>query len=576
MDYNCLPYRSIMAVDFEFRGVTGGSPDVVCMVAKDLLSGELYTLWSNELYMRKECPFPTGEDSLVLTYAGTAEAACIIALGWELPENHLDLYVEFKNMVNGDFRWKCGYGLLSALKYFRLPCLYCNDKTFMRELILSQSEYTDKEKSMILQYCESDVVALESLLPKMLPSINIDQALLRGQYMLGTAKIEHAGIPLDVDRYKLISNNLDGIRNYLIERVDRNYGVYVGGSFNESHFHRYVQNKQIDWPLTESGACKRDKETFKMMSLIFPEFYPLGQLRKTLSSLHKFSLPVGNDQCVRCHLAPFASKTSRNQPSTSSFVYGLPKWLRGLIRPPEGYGLAYIDYSQQEFGIAAALSGDVNMQDAYHSGDPYLTMAKQSGRVPQNATKESHPEERKLFKEVVLATQYCMGAQSLGQRLGRSALAAKELLKLHRQVYRQFWKWIQNRVDQAYLDGYMETVYGWRLQVSSETNRKTVQNYPMQANGSEILRLACCFAHDYGVKICAPVHDALLIEAPLEILDDAVAKTQDAMRKAGEYVLDGFVLRTDVECFRYPERHHCGGNDDMWDLVSDYLESNGK
>ena len=49
-------------------------------------------------------------------------------------------------------------------------------------------------------------------------------------------------------------------------------------------------------------------------------------------------------------------------------------------------GLAYIDYCQQEFGIAAALSGDTAMKQAYRSGDPYLAFAKQVGAVPGDAT----------------------------------------------------------------------------------------------------------------------------------------------------------------------------------------------
>jgi DNA polymerase I len=49
--------------------------------------------------------------------------------------------------------------------------------------------------------------------------------------------------------------------------------------------------------------------------------------------------------------------------------------------------VAYIDWSQQEFGIAAALSGDIAMQAAYGSGDPYLDFAKQAGAVPRHATK---------------------------------------------------------------------------------------------------------------------------------------------------------------------------------------------
>src|SRR5215468_5354734 len=102
-------------------------------------------------------------------------------------------------------------------------------------------------------------------------------------------------------------------------------------------------------------------------------------------------------------LSVFASKTGRNQPSNSRYIFGPSVWLRGLIKPPPGHGLAYIDWGQQEFGIAAALSGDVAMQEAYRSGDPYLAFARQARAVPLDATKTTHGPKRELFKQCVLA-----------------------------------------------------------------------------------------------------------------------------------------------------------------------------
>jgi hypothetical protein len=65
-----------------------------------------------------------------------------------------------------------------------------------------------------------------------------------------------------------------------------------------------------------------------------------------------------------------------------------------------------LDYTQQEFGIAAALSGDPNMMAAYRTGDAYLGFAKQAGAVPEGATKESHGPIRDQFKQCVLGVQY--------------------------------------------------------------------------------------------------------------------------------------------------------------------------
>ena len=184
--------------------------------------------------------------------------------------------------------------------------------------------------------------------------------------------------------------------------------------------------------------------------------------------------------------------------------------------------MAYIDWSQQEFGIAAALSGDPNMLAAYESGDPYLTFAKQAGAVPPDATKESHPFERDRFKACALAVQYGMGEASLASRIGQPIAQARELLKLHRQVYRRFWEWSDAVVDYAMLHGKLWTAFGWTVHTARPANPRFFRNFPMQANGAEMLRIACCLALDRGVRVCAPVHDAILIEAPLDELDEAM------------------------------------------------------
>jgi hypothetical protein len=73
--------------------------------------------------------------------------------------------------------------------------------------------------------------------------------------------------------------------------------------------------------------------------------------------------------------------------------------------------------------------------------------------------------------------------------------------------------------------GQICTVFGWPLHVEPPVNVRSLRNFPMQANGAEMLRLACSFATERGVRVAAPVHDALLIEAPLDELENAVGAT---------------------------------------------------
>ncbi len=93
----------------------------------------------------------------------------------------------------------------------------------------------------------------------------------------------------------------------------------------------------------------------------------------------------------------------------------------------------------------------------------------------------------------------------------------------------------------------------------------------MQGNGAEMLRLACCLATERGFEVCAPVHDAVLICAPLDRLDADIAGIRAAMAEASRIVLNGFELGTDVSTVRYPERYADKRGVKMWDEVTSLI-----
>jgi DNA polymerase I-like protein with 3'-5' exonuclease and polymerase domains len=308
------------------------------------------------------------------------------------------------------------------------------------------------------------------------------------------------------------------------------------------------------------------------MARTYPAIAPLRELRASLSQMRLSDLAVGRDGRNRTMLSAFRARTGRNQPSNTKFIFGPAVWLRGLIRPPPGHGIAYIDWQQQEFGIAAALSGDPLMMAAYRSGDPYLAFAKQAGAAPEDANKGSHKAVRDQFKSTVLAVQYGMGADTLAQRISQPLIHARGLLRLHRETYRVFWRWSDAAVDHAMLTGSLHTVFGWRVRVSACSNERSLRNFPMQANGAEMLRLACCLATEQGIEVCAPVHDAVLICAPLERLETDMARMRAAMAEASRIVLDGFELGTDAHIVRYPDRYMDERGAVMWDHIIGLIE----
>jgi hypothetical protein len=89
----------------------------------------------------------------------------------------------------------------------------------------------------------------------------------------------------------------------------------------------------------------------------------------------------------------------------------------------------------------------------------------------------------------------------------------------------------------------------------------------MQSHGAEMLRLACCLATERGVAVGGPIHDALLIVAPIDRLDEDVAITQAAMRVASRIVLAGFELDSDMKIVRWPDRYMDPRGIRMWRTV---------
>jgi hypothetical protein len=94
----------------------------------------------------------------------------------------------------------------------------------------------------------------------------------------------------------------------------------------------------------------------------------------------------------------------------------------------------------------------------------------------------------------------------------------------------------------------------------------------MQANGAEMLRLACCLATESGIEVVAPVHDAVMICAPCDRLNADIERTRAAMAEASRIVLDGFELRTDVHAFRHPDRYADKRGTEMWRRATALLE----
>jgi DNA polymerase I-like protein with 3'-5' exonuclease and polymerase domains len=106
------------------------------------------------------------------------------------------------------------------------------------------------------------------------------------------------------------------------------------------------------------------------------------------------------------------------------------------------------------------------------------------------------------------------------------------------------------------------------MQCPPGINPRTVRNFPIQSSGSEVLHVACVLAERRGIRIVAPVHDAIMAEAPIDQAEDVSAALDRLMRDASAVVLRGYELPTDVQLILPGQRYYDERGQAMWNTVT--------
>jgi DNA polymerase I len=399
---------------------------------------------------------------------------------------------------------------------------------------------------------------------------NLSYALIRGWYMAAVAWTEWTGIPVNVPVLERLKSNWERIKRTVAKKIKKDFPVYggpLGMTIIPELLEDFLRKRNVtDWPRTDTGKFATDFKLLEEMCELYPWLTDLKDAQYILSKMKLADLPVGRDGRNRTGLGTFRSSTGRNQPSSAEYIFGPAVWLRdALIQAPPGYALIYADYRQQEYGIAAALSGDKAMQEAYLSGDFYFAFAVLAGAL----SKDDDPEDKQVktvrnqYKQCCLAILYGQTARGLAARIKKSVIFSQRLID-----FPVFWKWQLRTVNQTMMMNKVWTSLGWpwhiqegvlnlpdkderkrkRLKKKNDyPNLRSLANFQMQAHGSDILRAACINAMADGLAISALVHDAIMVLAPENDWKRHRDLLVSGMKEASCEVLGGFEIGVDVK-----------------------------
>jgi DNA polymerase-1 len=558
-------FGSVVVCDFEYEVADGDLPNVLCMVAyvldENLRHVRTIRLWRDEF--GRNPPFDVGPDTLFVAYSAWAELTCFLMLGWKFPEHIFDQHTAHLAASNtllphnpDEKRQKPRKRLPDACRAYGIEGWERIEKDVISKDI-GEGNWQKYGREGTFEYCEEDVEKSTQLLRQQLlgrpglPPASVPHILHWSNYSSkAIAKIQARGMPIDKVLWNLVQENKAAVIKELLRQFDPSHGsddpIYTEyGGFEYARFERWLASIGVAaWSRLESGKLDLEGDAFRLMYHV-PGIEGLHALRDSLRVVAGAKLPIGHDGRNRPSLFPFGTATGRNAHRRS--LYNAHAGMRSfMVFPPDTIAV-YLDWRTQEVGVAAALSDDPALLAAYRTGDVYYVLARDSGLTTdpdRHHWKKCEPEMRQRMKALQLGINYGMGVPSLAKGLNRHPLIASNLIEQHRRTYPKFWQWRDDQVQVAMLKRGCESVFGWPLHITTSPNQRTLYNFPMQANGAEMLRLAAWRLCESGLVPSMLVHDGILLELRNE---EEVAHTIEIMHRAGREVCNGLEIGVDVD-----------------------------
>jgi len=199
---------------------------------------------------------------------------------------------------------------------------------------------------------------------------------------------------------------------------------------------------------------------------------------------------------------------------------------KAFIPRDSDHVLLSADYSQIELRIVAAISGDVNMCEAFRNGTDIHTAT--AARVYSILDSDVTKEMRYKAKSVNFGIIYGQGAFGLADNLGISRTEAKEIIDNYKKQFPGIQQYMDSMINFAREHGYVQTLMGrkrWLRDINSSNftvrgfAERNAINSPIQGTAADMIKLAMQKVHaamtkaKMKSKMIMQVHDELVFDA---------------------------------------------------------------
>ncbi len=353
------------------------------------------------------------------------------------------------------------------------------------------------------------------------------------------AAMESEGIRLDTDYLKKLSdvlaNDIKGLEQKIYETAGETFNLASPKQLGDILFDKL----KIGGPKqkkTKTGQYATGEEILSYLAKdnpIVENILDWRQLVK-LQNTYVDALPLQvSEKTGRVHTdymqtVAATGRLSSNNPNLQNIPIRTERGRQiraAFVARDENYTLLSADYSQIELRIIAALSGDPEMVNAFKNGEDIH--ASTAAKVYNVALEDVTREQRSHAKTVNFGIIYGVSAFGLSNQTSLSRSESKELIDAYYKTYPTLKQYIQDQIEMAREQGYVQTILGRRRYLKDINSQNAVVrgaaernavNAPIQGSAADVIKIAMIniqnklVNENWKSKMLLQVHDELVFD----------------------------------------------------------------
>jgi DNA polymerase-1 len=416
------------------------------------------------------------------------------------------------------------------------------------ELSESQLEYAARDARILLPLRERLAEALEAEELGRISDIEFGAVAT-------IAEMELAGVKLDVKRWKELELTVRERRDRAAEHLESFFPPPEGVLPLEGLGPRLNLNspKQITDAFKTLGIDLPDTKVWTLLKVDHPAAKALleyRELQKKLGTYLETYPTFISPRTGRIHANFLQCRVPTGRLACAApNIQQIPHEdeFRRCFVAEEGYTLVIVDYSQIELRILAEVSDDPAFVSAFQRGDDLhrLTAATMYGVPMEEVTKD----QRSDAKRINFGLMYGRGARSLSAQLGTDEERGRQLIDEYFANYPKVQRFLQRTANRAMRDRTLRTLAGRVRKFGNDpiaddrgAMRREAMNFPIQAASADIAKLALIYIREelqgLDARLINSIHDEFVIECAQDQAEEVSERTQAAMVRAGEDILE--------------------------------------